>query len=152
MRLLITTLALILSCPSHAAANWLQWAQDRDSSGWIDTDSVIERRNHIYYRYQWRYLNLQNSPHGEYDKRQTSAAVDCQAEQSASLKHLLLRQDVAIAELSGHDFISQDLAGTVHAVACLIAEQKKRGTALQLCQYQADINHPICGNEALIKR
>jgi hypothetical protein len=142
----------LLFASSAYAEHWLQWASDSDSSSWIDTDSVIERRNHVYYRYQWRYLNKQTSPDGEYDLRQTSAAVDCHAGQSASLKQLLLLNNQRVAELAGHDFITQNLAGTVHAVACLIAEQKKRGTALQLCQYQADINHPICGDDALIKR
>ncbi|STR44916.1 hypothetical protein EV682_107146 [Iodobacter fluviatilis] len=147
---LIAVLWLLFASPAYAE-QWLQWAQDSDSSSWIDTDSVIERRNHVYYRYQWRYLKTQTSPDGDYDKRQTSAAVDCGAKRSASLKHQLWLQDKPVAELAGHDFITQNLAGTVHAVACLIAEQKKRGTALQLCQYQADINHPICGNTALIQ-
>ncbi len=142
----------LLFASSAYAEHWLQWAQDSDSSSWIDTDSVTERRNHVYYRYQWRYLTTQNSPDGEYDTRQTSAAVECQSGKSASLKHLLLLTNTPVAELAGHDFIQQNLAGTVHAVACLIAEQKKRGTALQLCQYQADINHPICGDKALIQR
>ncbi|MDW5415413.1 MULTISPECIES: surface-adhesin E family protein [unclassified Iodobacter] len=148
---IICALLLLYASPSHSS-NWLQWASDSDSSSWIDTDSVIERRNQVYYRYQWRYLNAQSSKDGEYDSRQTSVAVDCQTGRSASLKHLLIRQNTVIAELVGHDFLTQSLAGTVHAVACLINEQKKRGTALQLCQYQADINHPICGDAALIKR
>jgi hypothetical protein len=145
----IAAALLLLWASQSQADNWLQWAVDQDSSSWIDTDSLIERRQQVYYRYQWRYSSPQMSSDGEFDTR---VALECQSGRSANLKHLLIRQNTVVAELAGHDFLTQNLAGTVHAVACLLNEQKKQGLPLQLCQYQTDINHPICGEKALIKR